>query len=77
MDRLREVIDATVRTCREAPDYEWELAAALQMRANLLANRSDWAGDATRDADESLEIYERIGDAVGHRRGALRPRRGP
>ncbi|MBY8344538.1 winged helix-turn-helix domain-containing protein [Streptomyces sp. KC 17012] len=65
MPRLRELIEATVRTCRATPGYEWELAASLQMRANLLANRSDWAGDATRDADESLEIYRRIGDLWG------------
>ena len=35
------------------------------MRANLLANRSDWAGDAIRDADEALEIYRRLGDLWG------------
>ncbi|WP_343243965.1 BTAD domain-containing putative transcriptional regulator [Streptomyces sp. SID13726] len=65
MDRLREVVGATVDTCRAAPDYEWELAAALQWRANLLANRSDWAGDAIRDAEEALGIYERLGDQWG------------
>ena len=65
MDRLRALIEATVRTCRATPGYEWELASSLQMRANLLANRSDWAGDAVRDADESLEIYRRLGDLWG------------
>ncbi|WP_426569649.1 AfsR/SARP family transcriptional regulator [Streptomyces canus] len=65
MERIRCILDANVRTCRETPGYEWELAACLQMRANLLANRSDWAGDATRDADESLEIFRRLGDAWG------------
>ncbi|WP_405612509.1 AfsR/SARP family transcriptional regulator [Streptomyces sp. NBC_00076] len=65
MDRVRAIVDASVRTCREAPGYEWELATSLQMRANLLANRSDWAGDATRDADEALEIYRRLGDLWG------------
>ncbi|MFF7758924.1 BTAD domain-containing putative transcriptional regulator [Streptomyces griseorubiginosus] len=65
MDRLRDVIKATVDTCRATPGYEWELAAALQWRANLLANRSDWAGDAIQDAEEALEIYERIGDLWG------------
>ncbi|MGP4014046.1 ATP-binding protein, partial [Streptomyces sp. 4N124] len=65
LDRVREIGDAAVRTCRSAPGYEWELAACLQMRANLLANRADWAGSATRDADESLEIYRRLGDAWG------------
>ncbi|MGW0458480.1 AfsR/SARP family transcriptional regulator [Streptomyces tendae] len=65
MDRLREIMDATLRTCRATPGYEWELAGGLQMRAQMLANRTDWAGDAVRDADESLEIYDRLGDAWG------------
>ncbi|MFC8196075.1 BTAD domain-containing putative transcriptional regulator [Streptomyces sp. NPDC057298] len=64
MDRLREVIDASIATCREL-GYQWELAGSLQMRANILANHTDWAGDATRDADESLEIFVRIGDGWG------------
>ncbi|WP_327398444.1 AfsR/SARP family transcriptional regulator [Streptomyces phaeochromogenes] len=80
MDRLREVIDASVATCREL-GYQWELAGALHMRANILANRADWAGDATRDADESLEIFDRIGDAWGaaealSARGEARERKG-
>ncbi|MEU4462219.1 BTAD domain-containing putative transcriptional regulator [Streptomyces sp. NPDC024017] len=65
MDRLRVIIDASIRTCRQTPGFEWELASGLQMRANFLANRIDWAGDAARDADESLEIYRRLGDAWG------------
>ncbi|MFJ4694787.1 AfsR/SARP family transcriptional regulator [Streptomyces sp. NPDC088766] len=65
MERIRVIIDASIRTARETPGYEWELAVCLQMRANVLANRSDWAGDATRDADESLEIFRRLGDAWG------------
>ncbi|MFE9307075.1 BTAD domain-containing putative transcriptional regulator [Streptomyces sp. NPDC006706] len=65
VERLREVTDAAVRTCRETPGFEWELAHTLQWRANLLANRTDWAGDAGRDADESLEIFRRLGDAWG------------
>ncbi|MFF9805535.1 BTAD domain-containing putative transcriptional regulator [Streptomyces coeruleorubidus] len=65
MDRLRVIMDASIRTCRETPGFDWELASGLQMRANFLANRSDWAGDAARDADESLAIYQRLGDAWG------------
>ncbi|WP_105973991.1 AfsR/SARP family transcriptional regulator [Streptomyces geranii] len=66
MERLRDIVDAAVHTCRDAaPDFEWELATCLQMRANVLANRGDWAGDAARDADESLEIFHRHGDAWG------------
>ncbi|MFE6029745.1 AfsR/SARP family transcriptional regulator [Streptomyces niveus] len=62
--RLRTLTDATVQACRDF-GYEWELAAALYLRANVLANRSEWAGDAGRDADESLEIFTRLGDAWG------------
>lgn len=62
--RLRTLIDATVQACRDF-GYEWELATALYLRANVLANRSEWTGDAGRDADESLEIFTRLGDAWG------------
>jgi predicted ATPase len=65
MERLRVIMDATVRTCRETPGYDWALAGSLQMRANFLANRTEWAGDAAADADEALEIYRRLGDAWG------------
>ncbi|WP_221351775.1 BTAD domain-containing putative transcriptional regulator [Streptomyces beigongshangae] len=80
MDRLRRVIDASVETCREL-GYDWELAVALQMRANILANRADWAGDATRDANESLELFSRLEDAWGaaealSARGEAHERRG-
>ncbi len=62
--RLQRVIDATVDTAREL-GYRWELASALQLRANILANRADWAGDASRDADESLALFRGLGDAWG------------
>ncbi|MFG2571731.1 BTAD domain-containing putative transcriptional regulator [Streptomyces sp. NPDC048481] len=64
-ERIREIIDANVDTCRRMPGYEWELASCLQIRANVLANRSDWAQGALRDADEALEIFRRLGDAWG------------
>ncbi|MEU0083584.1 BTAD domain-containing putative transcriptional regulator [Streptomyces sp. NPDC006274] len=63
-DRVRHVLDLTVRTAEEHGP-EWELANALQWRANILANRGMWAGDAHRDADRSLRIFERLGDAWG------------
>ncbi|MEU7115587.1 BTAD domain-containing putative transcriptional regulator [Streptomyces sp. NPDC046182] len=62
--RMREVLDATVEACR-AFGYEWELANALQTRANLLANRSDLAAEAAADAEESLKIFVRLDDAWG------------
>ncbi|GAA3810528.1 BTAD domain-containing putative transcriptional regulator [Streptomyces chiangmaiensis] len=80
LDRMRAVIDESVRTCREL-GYTWELGQTLQMRANILANRSTWAGDATRDAEEALEIFRRIDDAWGaaealSARGEAHERRG-
>ncbi|MEV7283637.1 BTAD domain-containing putative transcriptional regulator [Streptomyces sp. NPDC093252] len=80
-ERLRDIIDAAVDTCRRTPDHAWELASVLQMRASILANRSDWAGDAVRDADESLEIHRRLGDLWGQAealsaRGEANERRG-
>ncbi|MBV2353689.1 winged helix-turn-helix domain-containing protein [Streptomyces sp. J2-1] len=64
-DRVRAILDATVRTSRETPGFEWELAGVLQMRANLLANQTAWSGDAGRDAEEALEIFTRLGDEWG------------
>ncbi|MFB7917630.1 BTAD domain-containing putative transcriptional regulator [Streptomyces sp. NPDC056061] len=64
IDDLRVLMDEAVRACREF-GYTWELAGALQMRANVLANRTDWAGEARADADESLEIFIRLGDDWG------------
>ncbi|MFE0178658.1 BTAD domain-containing putative transcriptional regulator [Streptomyces sp. NPDC059002] len=64
VDLLRATLDETVNACR-AYGYEWELAGALQMRANILANRGDWAGDASHDADEALRGFQRLGDVWG------------
>ncbi|MFD5424584.1 BTAD domain-containing putative transcriptional regulator [Streptomyces sp. NPDC127084] len=63
-EQLLSTIDETVRGCAEY-GYEWDLGVALQMRANVLANRGEWPGDARADADRSLEIFERIGDLWG------------
>ncbi|MCX4732434.1 BTAD domain-containing putative transcriptional regulator [Streptomyces sp. NBC_01363] len=78
--RLRGLLDETVRACREF-GYEWELAAALQTRANVLANRPEWSGEARTDADESLALFSRIGDDWGvaeslSARGEAHERRG-
>ncbi|MEU6380877.1 BTAD domain-containing putative transcriptional regulator [Streptomyces sp. NPDC046909] len=65
VERLAGILDAAVDTCRRTPGMEWELAGTLQIRANILANRADWAGDAARDADEALELFQTLGDAWG------------
>ncbi|MEV7114167.1 AfsR/SARP family transcriptional regulator [Streptomyces anulatus] len=64
MDRLYELLDETVRASRTF-GYEWELGSALHNRANLLANSPERVADARADADESLEIYTRLGDDWG------------
>ncbi|GHE68568.1 AfsR/SARP family transcriptional regulator [Streptomyces capitiformicae] len=64
MERVRAILDENINTSREL-GLTWELAQSLQLRANILANRGDWVGDATRDADEALELFDRLGDAWG------------
>ncbi|WP_302170448.1 BTAD domain-containing putative transcriptional regulator [Streptomyces sp. TBY4] len=61
---LHRATEETVETAR-ALGYRWELASALQLRANVLANRADGAGDASRDAEESLALYASLGDDWG------------
>ncbi|MFI0767026.1 ATP-binding protein [Streptomyces sp. NPDC021218] len=61
---LREMADEAVRTCREL-GYAWELAFTLQLRAKVYRERSGEHRSATRDADESLEIFRRLGDVWG------------
>ncbi|MFG2328196.1 BTAD domain-containing putative transcriptional regulator [Streptomyces sp. NPDC048604] len=77
--RTRHALDVTVSACREH-GFEWELANALQLRANILANRADWAGEAVVDADEALKLFLRLGDSWGvaealSSRGEARERR--
>ncbi|MFJ6099734.1 BTAD domain-containing putative transcriptional regulator [Streptomyces sp. NPDC092359] len=62
--RMHDLLDTSVDACR-GYGYEWDLANALQLRANMLANRGDQAAEAIRDADESLEIFVRLGDSWG------------
>ncbi|AEM86694.1 transcriptional regulator, winged helix family [Streptomyces violaceusniger Tu 4113] len=61
---LREMADEAVRACREL-DYAWELAFTLQLRAKFHREPSGEHQGATRDADESLEIFRRLGDVWG------------
>ncbi|MGW6555423.1 ATP-binding protein, partial [Streptomyces sp. NPDC055051] len=63
-ERLHELLDVTVDACRRN-GYTWELAHILHMRANMRANRGQWAERAIADADESLDLFERLGDAWG------------
>jgi predicted ATPase/DNA-binding SARP family transcriptional activator len=60
---MRAVVNEAVHTSREL-GYTWELAFTLQLRAKVMTQRTD-VEDARRDADESLEIFMRLGDAWG------------
>ncbi|MFJ6595042.1 ATP-binding protein [Streptomyces violaceusniger] len=77
---LREMADEAVRTCREL-GYAWELAFTLQLRAKFYREPSGEHQGATRDSDESLEIFRRLGDVWGEAealagRGETREKRG-
>ncbi|MEU8823633.1 BTAD domain-containing putative transcriptional regulator [Streptomyces sp. NPDC048636] len=85
-DLLRGMAGETVRTCREL-GHTWELAFTLQLRAKLLNERDGRSHsdadstEGTGDADESLEIFLRLGDAWGAAealsgRGEAREQRG-
>ncbi|MET9956037.1 AfsR family transcriptional regulator, partial [Streptomyces sp. NPDC006339] len=61
---MGKALDDHVAACRRY-GYDWELGHALQLRANMLANRADLADRAAADAEESLEIFVRLDDAWG------------
>ncbi|MET8882115.1 AfsR/SARP family transcriptional regulator [Streptomyces rubiginosohelvolus] len=63
-DRLNTVLDETVRASR-VHGGEWELGSALHTRANIRSNNPERVAEARADADESLEIYTRLGDDWG------------
>ncbi|MQY11191.1 hypothetical protein SRB5_13050 [Streptomyces sp. RB5] len=61
---VTDVIEEAVVTCRRL-GWEWELAFALQLRARVFAERPGGQEQAARDSDESLVIFERLGDDWG------------
>ncbi|MFF7684570.1 BTAD domain-containing putative transcriptional regulator [Streptomyces syringium] len=79
-ENLYSMIDDGVERCRRL-GYDWELANALQLRAKLFNDSANRSTQGARDADESLEIFRRIGDSWGvaealSGRGEARERRG-
>ncbi|MBZ4323888.1 AfsR/SARP family transcriptional regulator, partial [Streptomyces huiliensis] len=64
VESIYRSLDSGVEMCREL-GYEWELAFHLQQRAKLLNEIPDRADLGLRDADESLELFRRLGDAWG------------
>ncbi|WP_432097417.1 AfsR/SARP family transcriptional regulator [Streptomyces sp. bgisy100] len=63
-EQLRTTVDAAVDGCR-AYGFTWELAFVLQFRARLMAEHPGKQQVVRQDADESLEIFVRLGDMWG------------
>ncbi|MFI1201750.1 ATP-binding protein [Streptomyces sp. NPDC020883] len=61
---LAGLLDGAVEACRGF-GYDWELAYVLQLRSRVFNDRRGRLGQATRDADEALRIFLRLGDAWG------------
>ncbi|MEV0371573.1 BTAD domain-containing putative transcriptional regulator [Streptomyces sp. NPDC050636] len=77
---LADLVDTAVVACRDL-GYDWELAFVLQLRSKILNDRPGGLEQATLDADESLRIFVRLGDAWGAAealsgRGEAREKRG-
>lgn len=61
---LRTDLDKTVAGCRSL-GYDWELASALRLRSRLRGGTRAHVAQAVADADESLELFSRLGDGWG------------
>ncbi|MFJ6214890.1 BTAD domain-containing putative transcriptional regulator [Streptomyces sp. NPDC092296] len=64
MDRMPDLMDQLVDGARRYGS-SWDLALVLQLRAKLTNDRCGGLAQAARDSDESLEIFERLGDRWG------------
>ncbi|NUS12650.1 MAG: AAA family ATPase, partial [Streptomyces sp.] len=63
-EQLRTLLDETVGSCRRH-GRDWELAFALQLRAKVNNDVTEYVADAIRDIAESRRIFERLGDEWG------------
>ncbi|MCK1796178.1 AfsR family transcriptional regulator [Streptomyces sp. XM4193] len=65
VESLRDDLDRTVAGCRKLDD-DWELASALRLRSRLRGGATpELRARAVADADESLELFGRLGDGWG------------
>jgi tetratricopeptide (TPR) repeat protein len=64
LDRLPRLMDELVEGCRSA-GREWELALALHLRSRMLNERPRGLDRVSRDAEESLGLFRRLGDQWG------------
>ncbi|QMU68410.1 BTAD domain-containing putative transcriptional regulator [Streptacidiphilus sp. P02-A3a] len=59
-----DTVEDIVRGCR-AQGLEWELAFALQLRGKISNDQPDALPAARADAQESLDLFTRLGDSWG------------
>ncbi|MGW3242677.1 BTAD domain-containing putative transcriptional regulator [Streptomyces sp. NPDC001070] len=63
-DRMPELIDASVQSCR-THGRVWELAFALQFRAKVMNDVEDRLDASMEDIREARELFSRVGDDWG------------
>ncbi|GGX72536.1 AfsR/SARP family transcriptional regulator [Streptomyces hiroshimensis] len=63
-ETLYRTLDAIVTRCREL-GYTWELGHALQLRSKIFNDHPGGLDQATADAQESVEVFRRLGDSWG------------
>ncbi|MGK5730667.1 AfsR/SARP family transcriptional regulator [Streptomyces sp. URMC 124] len=63
-EALYRTLDTIVARCREL-GYAWELGHALQLRSKIFNDHPGGLDQATADAQESVEIFRRLGDSWG------------
>ena len=64
LNTMAKCLDEMVEGCR-AQGREWELAYSLQIRCKMANDQPGGLAGARRDAEESLEIFTRLGDTWG------------
>ncbi|MEU3460070.1 BTAD domain-containing putative transcriptional regulator [Streptomyces sp. NPDC006733] len=63
-ERMPELVDNLVRSCREFGG-PWELAFALQIRAKMLNDVTEKLDQSMADVRESRELFRQVGDRWG------------
>ena len=63
-EHIGRTVDGIIEGCREQ-GLEWELAFALQLRGKISNDQPDGLPAARADAQESLDLFTRLGDSWG------------
>ena len=63
-ERLTSIVDELITSCR-AQGLDWELGFVLQLRGKMANDQPDGLEQARADAQESLDLFTRLGDSWG------------